>query len=364
MEEPCKTYSNAYNMQGNKLSTSWCVFDVAAKEQTLAELDKKIESSDFWDDSSQAQRIIREANALREVVTSWREFAQRIHDAAELAQLEDESLRPDLEQEVQAIEAELEKRTFTAMFSGRYDREDALLAIHAGAGGTDSQDWAAMLERMYLRWAEMHGFETDILDLTEGEEAGIKSVTIAVNGKYAYGYLRSEKGVHRLVRLSPFDAAHRRHTSFALVEVLPQIAMDDPEVEIDPSELKIDVFKSSGAGGQNVQKNATAIRITHLPTGIVVTCQNERSQLQNRENAMRVLRSRLLEIKQAEKEEEVAILRGEYTKAEWGSQIRSYVLHPYQMVKDHRTEYERGNAQAVLDGDLDDFMEAFLKQVG
>lgn len=362
MEEQCKTCSNAYNTRGNKLSTSWCVFDFATKEQKLAELDKKIEAVDFWDDSSQAQRTIREANALREMVDSWRTFAGRIRDAAELAQLDDESLRADLEKEVQAIEAELEERTFAAMFSGPYDRDDALLAIHAGAGGTDSQDWAEMLQRMYLRWAETHGFETDILDLTEGEEAGIKSVTIAVNGKYAYGYLRSEKGVHRLVRLSPFDAAHRRHTSFALVEVLPQITMDDPEVEIDPSELKIDVFKSSGAGGQNVQKNATAIRLTHLPTGIVVTCQNERSQLQNRENAMRVLRARLLEIKRAEKEEEVAVLRGEYTKAEWGNQIRSYVLHPYQMVKDHRTEHERGNAQAVLDGDLDGFMEAYLKQ--
>ncbi|MFZ5910533.1 MAG: peptide chain release factor 2 [Chloroflexota bacterium] len=338
--------------------------DFAAKEQKLTELDKKIEAPGFWDEPSQAQRTIREANALREVVDSWRAFAGRIHDAAELAQLDDDSLRVELEGEVEAIETELEKRAFTAMFSGRYDRDDALLAIHAGAGGTDSQDWAAMLERMYLRWAETRGFETEILDLTEGEEAGIKSVTIAVDGKYAFGYLRSEKGVHRLVRLSPFDAAHRRHTSFALVEVLPQIAMDDPEVEIDPGELKIDVFKSSGAGGQNVQKNATAIRITHLPTGIVVSCQNERSQLQNRENAMRVLRSRLLEIRQAEKDEEVALLRGEYTKAEWGSQIRSYVLHPYQMVKDHRTEHERGNAQAVLDGDLDDFMEAFLKQAG
>lgn len=219
-----------------------------------------------------------------------------------------------------------------------------------------------MLERMYLRWAESRGYQTEMLDRTDGEEAGLKSVTVAVDGEYAYGYLRSEKGVHRLVRLSPFDAAHRRHTSFALVEVLPQVAMDDAEVEINPSDLKIDVFRSSGAGGQNVQKNATAIRLTHIPTGIVVTCQNERSQLQNRENALRVLRARLLELRRAEKEQEIAVLRGEYTKAEWGSQIRSYVLHPYQMVKDHRTEYETGNTQAVLDGDLDAFMEAYLRQ--
>jgi peptide chain release factor 2 len=349
-------------MQGNRLSTSWCVFDYSDKENKLAQLDQEMGASDFWDDPSAAQRTIKIANSLREEVESWGGFARRIQDAQELAQLEDESLRDELEKEVESIERELEKRSFTAMLSGRYDKEDALLAIHAGAGGTDSQDWAEMLERMYLRWAEARGFETEIIDLTEGEEAGIKSVTIAVDGKYAFGYLRSEKGVHRLVRLSPYDAAHRRHTSFALVEVLPQIAMDDPEVEIDPGDLKIDVFKSSGAGGQNVQKNSTAIRITHIPTGIVVSCQNERSQLQNKENAMKVLRARLLEMKQAEKDEEVATLRGEYTKAEWGSQIRSYVLHPYQMVKDHRTEYERGNTQAVLDGDLDDFMEAYLKQ--
>jgi len=299
---------------------------------------------------------------LREEVEYWHSFDQRIQDAIELARLGDETLRPDLESETEKLEKEGEKRSFTAMLSGRYDADDALLAIHAGAGGTDSQDWTAMLERMYLRWAESRGYQTEILDITEGEEAGIKSVTIAVNGRYAYGYLRSEKGVHRLVRLSPFDAAHRRHTSFALVEILPQIAMDDPEIEIDPNELRIDVFRSSGAGGQNVQKNATAIRITHIPTGLVVTCQNERSQMQNKENAMRVLRGRLMEIKEREQEKEISDLRGEYTKAEWGSQIRSYVLHPYQMVKDHRTEFESGNIQSVLDGNLDAFMDAYLRQ--
>lgn len=317
----------------------------------------------FWDDPSIAQGIIKQANSLREVVKSWGIFEQQIVDAIELAEMKDEDLRLELENEVLIIEKELEKRSFTTMLNGRYDSEDALLAIHAGAGGTDSQDWAGILQRMYLRWAEAHGCETKILDLTVGEEAGIKSVTISIDGKYAYGYLRSEKGVHRLVRLSPFDAAHRRHTSFALVEVLPQITKDDPEIVIDPNDLKIDVFKSSGAGGQSVQKNSTAVRITHKPTGIVVSCQNERSQLQNKENAMRVLRARLLEIKQAEKDKEVASLRGEYTKAEWGSQIRSYVLHPYQMVKDHRTDYEQGNAQAVLDGELDGFMDAYLKKL-
>lgn len=218
-----------------------------------------------------------------------------------------------------------------------------------------------MLERMYLRWAERHNYKTDILDRSMGEEAGIKSVTIGVSGPLAYGYLRPEKGVHRLVRLSPFDAAHRRHTSFALVEVLPELDETD-EIHIPAEDLKIDVYKSSGAGGQNVQKNATAVRLTHIPTGLVVTCQNERSQVQNRENAMRVLKARLLAIKQEEQAETLSELRGEYTKAEWGSQIRSYVLHPYQMVKDHRTDYEMGNTQAVLDGDIDPFIEAYLRK--
>ncbi len=305
---------------------------------------------------------MKAVSGLRDEVGSWRKFRGHLHDLMELARLDDESLRTDLEKEITALEADLDKRLFVSMFSGRYDDDDALLAIHAGAGGTDSQDWAAMIERMYLRWADARGFKTEILDRTDGEEAGLKSVTIAINGKYAYGYLRSEKGVHRLVRLSPFDAAHRRHTSFALVEILPQVTMDDAEIEISPNDVKMDVYRSSGAGGQNVQKNATAVRLTHIPTGIVVTCQNERSQLQNRENAMRVLRARLLEIQHAEKDQERAVLRGEYTKAEWGSQIRSYILHPYQMVKDHRTEHERGNTQSVLDGDLDSFMEAYLRQ--
>lgn len=299
--------------------------------------------------------------ALGEEIEDWKKLNQRFTDTLELLKLNDDGLRPELEKEVADLEAEVAKRELSAMLSGGYDQGNALLAIHSGAGGIDAQDWAQMLERMYLRWAEKHDYQTEILDFSEGEEAGIKSATIAVNGRYAYGYLRPEKGVHRLVRLSPFDAAHRRHTSFALVEVLPQVE-DDTEVDINTDDLRIDVFRSSGAGGQNVQKNATAIRITHIPTGIVVTCQNERSQLQNRENAMRVLRARLLERKQQAQAEEIAELRGEYTKAEWGSQIRSYVLHPYQMVKDHRTDYEVGNTQAVLNGDIDGFIEAYLRK--
>jgi peptide chain release factor 2 len=307
---------------------------------------------------------MREISNIKDEVDDWQSLRDNIADTLELAQLGDESMRSDLKSETDIIEADVAKREFEAMLSGPYDRGDALLAIHAGAGGTDSQDWAEMLQRMYLRWSERKGYQTSILDTTFGEEAGIKSVTISVSGRYAYGYLRSEKGVHRLVRLSPFDSNHRRHTSFAMVEILPQV-QEDAQIDINPDDLRIDVFRSSGAGGQNVQKNSTAIRITHHPTGIVVSCQNERSQLQNKQNAMTVLRARLLELKQQEQEEEMAELRGEYQKAEWGSQIRSYVLHPYQMVKDHRMEYETGNTQAVLDGDLDGFIEAYLRsQVG
>jgi peptide chain release factor 2 len=297
---------------------------------------------------------------LRDEVQSWEGILIKLEEAKELAELDDEGLQQELETEISNLEVEIKQRELDTLLSGPYDKGNVLLAVHSGAGGTDSQDWAAMLERMYLRWCERKHYQVEILDQMDGEEAGIKSVTIAVTGRYAYGYLRPEKGVHRLVRLSPFDAAHRRHTSFALVEVLPEVAEDDTLV-IGPDEVRIDIFKSSGAGGQNVQKNATAIRLTHLPTGLVVTCQNERSQMQNRENAMRVLRARLLEIKREKQDKQLAELKGEFMKVEWGSQIRSYVLHPYQMVKDHRTEFEVGNSLAVLDGDLDSFIEAYLR---
>ncbi len=307
---------------------------------------------------------MQEIAQLTESVQRWRGLARRADEARELLELaraeDDEALLTQLTDEVEALKSELGRHEFELLFSGPYDERDALLSIHAGAGGTESQDWAEMLMRMYLRWAEDKGFQTQVLDLSEGEEAGIKSVTIEVRGRYAFGYLRAERGVHRLVRLSPFDAAHRRHTSFALVEAIPDIG-DDIEVQINPDDLRIDVFRAAGHGGQNVQKNSTAVRITHLPTGIVVSCQNERSQVQNREVAMRVLRARLYDLEQRKREEERARLKGEHVAAGWGNQIRSYVLHPYQLVKDLRTGYETGNTAAVLDGKIDGLIEAYLR---
>ena len=303
---------------------------------------------------------MKRISQLEDQINEWDEIAIEIDGLRSLLELDDGSLTEELEASVTKLESILAEKEVTILLSGQYDQGNALLAIHAGAGGTDSQDWAAMLERMYLRWAELKGYKTEILDRTAGEEAGLKSVTISVQGKLAYGYLRCEKGVHRLVRLSPFDAAHRRHTSFALVEVLPEIE-DNDEIIIRPEDIEIEVYKSSGAGGQNVQKNMTAVRIIHLATGLVVTCQNERSQTQNRESALKVLRSRLFEVQQQERNEEVSELKGEFKKVEWGSQIRSYVLHPYQMVKDHRSNYETTNTQAVLDGHIDGFIEAYLK---
>jgi peptide chain release factor 2 len=344
---------------------SWCVFDVAGKEKEIKKLEKESVAPGFWDDQTRAQMQMRRLSELRDEVATWRDLSRRVTDALDLLDLAeseaDESVTGDLLAEVDALETTLEKLEFQIRLSGKHDRDDALLSIHAGAGGTESQDWAEMLLRMYLRWAEASGYQTETLDLTSGEEAGLKSVTTLIRGPWAYGYLKTERGVHRLVRLSPFDAAHRRHTSFALVEVMPDIE-DEIEININPDDLRIDVYKSSGAGGQHVQKNATAIRITHEPTGVVVTCQNERSQTQNREMAMRILRGRLYDLERQKREEEQARLKGEHVEAGWGNQIRSYVLHPYKMVKDHRTDYEVGNAEAVLDGRLDDFIEAYLRQ--
>jgi peptide chain release factor 2 len=302
--------------------------------------------------------------SARARVELWRGIERRASDLRDLLDLAveegDESVAPVAEADLAEIEKELEGLEFQLQLSGEYDRRNAILAVHAGAGGTESQDWAEMLLRMYIRWGERHGLGVDLLDTTEGEEAGIKSATIELTGEYAYGYLQSERGVHRLVRQSPFDSSHSRHTSFAKVEVLPEVEPGG-EIEINPDDVKIDVFRSSGAGGQNVQKNSTAVRLTHLPTGIVVTCQNERSQGRNRDSAMKVLEARLLEIELLRQEEEKARLKGQHVDMGWGNQIRSYVLHPYKMVKDHRTEYETSDTTAVLDGELDGFMQAFLQ---
>ncbi len=326
----------------------------------MEQLEKRSTAPDLWSDREAAQSVMRELSEIKGEVEAFEAILRRTSDALELAQLEGDSLHSELAEEATQLQAEAERLDFHSMLSGRYDREDAILAVHAGAGGTDAQDWTEMLLRMYLRWAEYQGYPSEVLSQTEGEEAGLKSVTIGIAGRFAYGYLKAERGVHRLVRLSPFDAAHRRHTSFALIEVWPDVA-DEADVEIHDSDLQIDRYRSAGAGGQHVQKNETAVRITHVPTGIVVSCQNQRSQRQNLESAMKVLRARLLALEQIKIEQEMAALKGVHVDAGWGNQIRSYVLHPYQLVKDHRTMFETGNTTAVLDGQLGGFMEAFLR---
>jgi peptide chain release factor 2 len=303
---------------------------------------------------------MRQLAEQRKVVNRWREVEKRVAEVAELISLEDSSLEVEIQSEVEKLASRLDEMELEAAFSGEYDARNAILSIHAGAGGTESQDWAQMLMRMYLRWAERRGYQAEILDVSPGEEAGIKSVNIGINGDYATGYLKSEHGVHRLVRLSPFDADHARHTSFALVEVLPE-AEAGVDVKIEPDDLRIDVFRSSGPGGQHMQKTSTAVRLTHLSTGLVVSCQSERSQHQNKEIALKILRSRLLDLELARRAEERAKLKGKRIAAGWGNQIRSYVLHPYKMVKDHRTDYQTSNAEAVLDGELDGFITAYLR---
>ena len=336
------------------------VFDLDAKEEEITQLEKRASTPEFWDDPETAQAVMRRLAGLQEEVERSTKLEQRVRDALELSELSDESLAEELDAETTALEQEIGQLEFNLLLSGPYDRGGAILAVHAGAGGTDAQDWAEMLLRMYLRWAEARGYKTDVVDRLPGDEAGIKRTTVTVSGPFAYGYLHAERGVHRLVRLSPFDAAHRRHTSFALIEAWPDLD-DEISVTIDPNDLEIETFRASSAGGQHMQKNETAVRITHVPTGIVVSCQNERSQAQNRETALRVLRARLLQLEEEKRRAEIDELKGEHVEAGWGNQIRSYVLHPYQMVKDHRTDHETGNIQAVLDGRLDDFIEAYLR---
>jgi peptide chain release factor 2 len=303
---------------------------------------------------------MRQLAEQKKVVERWRGVEKEAAEAAELISLEDSSMAAEIEAEVNKLASRLDEMELEGAFSGDYDERNAILSIHAGAGGTESQDWAQMLMRMYLRWAERRGYNAEVLDVSPGEEAGIKSAVIDISGDYATGYLKSEHGVHRLVRLSPFDADHARHTSFALVEVLPE-AEADVDVKIAPDDLKVETFRSSGPGGQHMQKTSSAVRLTHLPTGLAVHCQSERSQHQNKEIAMKILLSRLLELELEKRAEARAKLRGKRIAAEWGNQIRSYVLHPYKMVKDHRTDYQSGDTEAVLDGELDGFISAYLK---
>ena len=309
---------------------------------------------------------MRQISTTKEVVQTWRELDIKIADISEMVQLaseeEDTEFRIAIESDIESITSQIDKLEIQLLLDNEYDSRDAILAIHAGAGGTESQDWAEMLLRMYLRWVERRQYEAEILDTSPGEEAGIKSITLEIKGYNAFGYLKSENGVHRLVRLSPFDADHARHTSFAMVEVLPE-TREKAEILINPEEIKIDTFRSSGPGGQHMQKTSSAVRITHIPTGLIVTCQSQRSQLQNKESALRVLYARLLEIQLAKKEVETAKLKGKHVAAGWGNQIRSYVLHPYKLVKDHRTGYETSNPNTVLDGNIDEFITAYLRSI-
>ena len=335
-------------------------------ERQIAELRERSADAGLWDDPETAQEVMRDLSNLESTVETWKSLASRLaalDELLEMAEAEEESgWVAEIEQEAQEVAGQLAKLRLEVMVSGRHDHADAILTVYAGAGGTESQDWAEMLLRMYLRWAERRGFGAEIIDEAEGDGAGIKNATIEISGRNAYGYLRSEQGVHRLVRISPFDNAHRRHTSFAMVEVIPDVT-GEVNVEINPDDLQLDFFRASGHGGQNVQKNSTAVRITHRPTGVVVVCQNERSQAQNRDRAMAVLKARLYALEEQRLEEEKAKLRGEHVTAGWGNQIRSYVLHPYRMVKDLRTGWETGNTTAVLDGDIDGLIEAYLQQM-
>ena len=321
-------------------------------------------AEDFWSDNRKAQAQMQQLNALREEVTTWEEIDTQLEDLLGLAQLleeePDEGMQAEVAQSVAEIEKKVEQLQFSLMLSGEHDERDAILSIHAGSGGVDAQDCAEMLLRMYLRWAEQHKFRTEIYDYSEGEEAGIKSVTVEIKGRYVYGYLRSEIGTHRLIRLSPFDAAHRRHTSFAKVEVLPDIE-DTIEITIRPEDIEVDTYRSTGAGGQHVNKTDSAVRMRHIPSGIVVTCQNERSQIQNREVAMKLLKVRLYELEQKKREEETARLKGEHVQADFGTQIRSVTIHPYTIVKDHRTNYESSDTEGYLAGNIDPFIYAYLQ---
>ena len=342
---------------------AWYVFDIPTKETEIAKLEGLAADPTLWDDPQDAQKKMQQLARLKDRVDLWRGMEEHSTSLLELTELAiaegDSSLEDQLRSETEEIFRDLEQEELTLTLSGPYDDRSVIVSVHAGAGGTESQDWAQMLLRMYIRWAEIGKRPMQLLDTSYGDEAGIKSATLEIAGRYAFGYLKAEKGVHRLVRLSPFDANHLRHTSFALVEVLPA-GEEDPEINIKPEDLKVDFFRSSGPGGQNVQKVASAVRLTHLPTGLVVACQNERSQHQNREFATKILMARLLERQVKERADEMARIKGDHVTAGWGNQIRSYVLHPYKSVKDHRTELQTSSPEAVLDGNLDEFIKAYL----
>lgn len=339
-------------------------FDIDKTKGRIKELEKQISQDDFWSNQREAQKVINNFNALNEKINTFASLANKANELEETLELlkeeYDEELHSSLSDEVIQLNKDVEKYSTSVLLVGEYDDSNAIIEIHPGAGGTESQDWAEMLYRMYIRYAESHNFKIKMIDYQEGDGAGIKSVSFMMNGKNAYGMLKSEKGVHRLVRISPFDASGRRHTSFASVEVTPEVS-SQIDIVIEDKDIRVDTYRSSGAGGQNVNRTDSAVRITHIPSGIVVTCQNERNQIQNRETAMNVLKSRLYMIKLAEQKKKISDIQGEQKNIEWGSQIRSYVFCPYTMAKDHRTNYEVVDVHGVLDGELDGFISAFLK---
>lgn len=339
-------------------------FDIDNLEKELKDLENETMQDGFWNDQKQSNIVVSKIKNIKNKCETYRkleEEADNLNELAELMKLEfDENLYKDIAKNIRSLQKNIEKLELQTLLSGKYDRNNAIVTIHPGAGGTESQDWAEMLYRMYSRWANKNSYDIKELDYLEGEEAGLKSVTFEIIGENAYGYIKCEKGVHRLVRISPFDSGGRRHTSFASVEVLPEIT-DDIEIEINPSDLRIDTYRASGAGGQHINKTSSAVRITHIPTNIVCSCQSERSQIQNRETAMKMLKSKLFDLKEQEHKDKIEDLKGVQQDIAWGSQIRSYVFCPYTMVKDHRTNYEVGNVQAVMDGNIDDFIEAYLK---